>query len=123
MIRLITSLGYERGYLEWGVAYLFPWKGQTKLRFNLNSPSYKDFRRHWRFYIGDISHEEIDCQIFRLAGRKAWKGWHEVQMGTMARVPKRIPIESILSYNGFLTDYAIRKTKKRRRRVQRKRVY
>jgi hypothetical protein len=108
----ITSLGYERGYLEWGIAYLFPWKGQTKLRFNLNNPSFREDRKHYRHYIGNISHEEIDCLIYEFSGKEGWKGWHNLMMGYVRRVPKRI--EHPFSYNGFLTENALLHLKPKR---------
>jgi len=118
---MITSLGFGRGYLEWGFAYLFPWKGQSKLRFNLNSPSFREERKHYRHYIGTISHEEMDYAIYLIGGRRAWRGWHEVMMGYVRRVPKRIPSNKIFAYNGFLTERALSNLKPKPRKLRRRR--
>lgn len=111
---MITSLGYGRGYLEWGFAYCFPWKHQTRLRFNLNSPSFKEERHHFRHYVGTISHEEVDYAIYLAAGRKAWRGWHDLIGVTLNRVPKRIP--KPFSYTGFLTEKALSNLKPKPRK-------
>ena len=116
---MINSMTYARGYLEWGIAYTFPWKKQSTLRFNLNSPNFKDERNYWKFYVGNISHEEVDIQIYRAAGRKAWKDWHNFlfgKKGLYKKVPKRVSTRRALGYDGYISDFALNAIAKRYRR-------